>query len=151
EVKAKLAKLTTKALKLDQQLDQVKQQLSAATQRLKVVDREEARYSTQFKTMRAEVGRIAAQAYMQGSTNSSVALLTSGNPQQILNQSSILLELSSTNAAEMDKFLTVAKNLTSTQQAARHTRQGILQLKTSLSKRKAALDKLIGQEKALLV
>jgi len=35
------------------------------------------------------------QAYEQGSTSSSVALLTSGDPQQILNRSSILLELSS--------------------------------------------------------
>jgi peptidoglycan DL-endopeptidase CwlO len=150
QVKQKLAALTTKADKLDQELDQVKQQLTAANQRLKVVNREEARYSAQFKKMRAEVGRIAAQAYMQGSMNSTVALLTSGKPQQILNQSSILLELSSVNSAEMDQFLTVAKHLTSTQQAAKRTREGILQLKNNLGKRKASLDKLIGQEKALL-
>jgi hypothetical protein len=150
EVQKKIADLNVKADKLDQQLNQVKQELSSASQRLKVVNHQAARYSKQFNEMRAEIGRIAAQAYMQGSLNSSLVLLTSDNPQQILNQSSILLELSSSNTAEMDKFISAAKSLTSAQKAARHTKAGIATLRRSLAKRKAALDKLIANEKTLL-
>jgi peptidoglycan DL-endopeptidase CwlO len=150
EVQHKLTELNTKVDRLDQQLDQAEQELSSATQRLKVVNREGARYEAQFKSMRAQIGQIAAQAYEQGSLNSSMALLTSGDPQQILNQSSILLELSSANNAEMSQFLAAARQLTSTQQAAQRTRAGILALKRSLSARKKALNKLISQQTALL-
>ncbi|HEU5417962.1 MAG TPA: NlpC/P60 family protein [Streptosporangiaceae bacterium] len=150
QVQAKLNKLNAKADKLDNQYDQVQEQLKSANQRLKVVNREAARDQKRFAAMRTEISRIATQAYMQGSLNSSVALLTSGNPQQILDQSSVLLELDSANKAELDQFLSAAHHLTSTLQAARHTRAGIASLKADLAKRKAGLDKLIGQQKSLL-
>jgi cell wall-associated NlpC family hydrolase len=150
QVQQKLSGLNGRADKLDQQLDQVQQELQSATQRLAAVNREAARYAKQFQSMRAEIGQIAAQAYETGSLNSSMALLTSGNPQQILNQSSILLELSSANSAEMNQFLSAARELNGTQQAAKRTRAGIVQLKSGLSDRKKTLDKLISQEKALL-
>jgi len=149
-VQAKLDKLNTQADKLDNQYDQVQQEMQAANQRLKVLNRQYARYSKQFASMRTQISRIATQAYMQGSVNSSLALLTSGNPQQILNQSSVLLEMDSANAAMMAQFLAAAHHLTSTRQAALHTRAGIASLKASMAKRKATMDKLIGQQKTLL-
>jgi len=150
QVQKKLSQLNAKVDQLDQQLDQVKQELASANQRLAVVNREAARYAKQYSSMRAQVGRIAAQAYEQGNINSSVALLTSGNPQQILDQSSILTELSATNKAEMDQFIAATRQLTSTQRAAQHTRAGIAQLKSTLSKRRAALGKQQAQENTLL-
>lgn len=150
QVQKQLNKLTTKQDKLDQQLDQVKQELASATQRLAVVKREEARQSRQFNAMRGEIGQIAAQAYEQGSLNSSIALLTSGKPQQILDQSSMLLELSSANTAEMNQFLAAARALTNTKQAATRTRDGILQLKKSIAGRLKALNGLVSKEKAIL-
>jgi cell wall-associated NlpC family hydrolase len=150
QVQKQLTKLTTRQDKLDQQLDQVKQELASATQRLKVVKSEEARQSTQFSAMRGEIGQIAAQAYEQGSLNTSIALLTSGRPQQILDQSSMLLELSSANTAEMNQFLAAARALKNTQQAAARTRDGILQLKKSIASRLKVLNGLVAKEKALL-
>jgi peptidoglycan DL-endopeptidase CwlO len=150
QVQKKLSALTSKADRLDQQYDQVQQELGSASQRLKVVNAEAARYAVQFKAMRSQVGQLAAQAYEEGNLNSSLALLTAGDPQQILNQSSILEELSSQNTAEMGQFLAAAKQLTSTQAAARHTRAGIVALKRSLAQRKATLNKLIAKEKTLL-
>jgi peptidoglycan DL-endopeptidase CwlO len=150
QVQKKLSQLNAKADQLDQQLDQVKQELQSANQRLKLVDKEAGRDARQFSSMRAEIAQIAAQAYEQGSLNSSMALLTSGNPQRILNQSSILLELSSANTAEMTQFLAAAHQLASTQQAAKHTQAGIAQLKADLSKRRQALAQKQSQEKVLL-
>jgi peptidoglycan DL-endopeptidase CwlO len=150
QVQKQLNKLTTRQDKLDQQLDQVKQELTSATQRLKVIKSEEVRQSRQFSAMRGEIGQIAAQAYEQGSLNSSIALLTSGRPQQILDQSSMLLELSSANTAEMNQFLAAARVLKNTQQAAARTRDGILQLKKSIASRLKALNATVAKEKALL-
>ena len=73
--------------------------------------------------MRTEIARIATTAYESGNMTSVGALLTSGNPQEILDQSSILLELSSANSAEMNQFLTAARQLTGAQQLARHAQQ----------------------------
>jgi cell wall-associated NlpC family hydrolase len=115
-----------------------------------VVNRQAGRYSRQFSLMRKEVGLLAVQAYEQGSANSSAALLTSENPQQILSRSSILIQLSSAHKAQIDRFLAAARQLTSARAAARRTEAGIAQLKGSLTKRKAALNKLIATEKVLL-
>jgi cell wall-associated NlpC family hydrolase len=150
QVQHKLSQLNSKSDQLDQQFDQAQQQLQSANQRLKLVNRQVARYAKQFSQMRAEVGRIAAQEYEQGNINSSVMMLTSGDPQTVLDQSSILMELSSTNNAEIDQFIAAAHQLTSTQQAARRTRAGIAQLKNNLSKKRGTLNKLIAQQKTLL-
>jgi cell wall-associated NlpC family hydrolase len=150
QVRAQLSQLNAKAEKLDQQLDQAQQQLQSASQRLSVVNSQVARFTTQFDSMRSQIGRIAAQAYMQGQVNSSLELLTNGKPQQILDESSILLELSSSNDAQMDQFLTAAKRLDGAQQAALHTQQGIAALKHSLTGQKATLTKLISQQTTLL-
>jgi len=151
QVEKQLKKLTSKEDKLDQQLDQVKQQLAAANQRLVVVKREAARDAKQFSSMRSQVAQIAAQAYMQGTMNTSIALLTSGKPQQILDQSSILLELSSANNAEMKQFLAAARAVQNTKQAVSRTKAGILQLKKSIAQRLKNLNGLIAKAKALIV
>jgi cell wall-associated NlpC family hydrolase len=150
QVQAKLTQLDTKSERLDQQLDQVQQELQAASQRLGVVNSQVARFTKQFQAMQAEVGEIAAQTYMQGSLNSSIELLTSGDPQQVLNQSSILTELSASNNAEMTMFLAAARRLNGSRAAAEHTEQGIAALRGSLTGQKQSLGKLISQQQTLL-
>jgi peptidoglycan DL-endopeptidase CwlO len=150
QVQQKLSKLNAQADKLGQQFIQVKQELASANQRLKLVNRQSSRYQAQFDSMRTEIGMIAATAYKGGNLNSSAALLTSGNAQQMLNQSSILTELSSVNSAQMHQFLDIARHLTATQETARRARGAILALRNSLSKRQQALNKMIAQQKSLL-
>src|SRR6266702_1458627 len=136
QVQARLSQLNSKAEKLDQRYNQVQQELASANRRLKLVNSEAARYLKRFQSMRDQVARIAAQAYMNGNMTSVAAVLTSGDAQQILDQSSILLELSSSNSAAMSQFITAARQLTGAQQSAKRAR--------------AAIDTLIGQQKALL-
>jgi peptidoglycan DL-endopeptidase CwlO len=151
QVQARLSKLGSQARILDEQLDQAQQQLQAANQRLAAVNSQVKNFTAQLDAMRAEIGQIAAQSYMQGSSlNSSLELLTDGSPQQILNQSSILEELSASNNAEMSQFLTAARRLAGSQQAAQHTQQGISALQQSLTRQKQGLNKTISQQQALL-
>jgi peptidoglycan DL-endopeptidase CwlO len=150
QVQAKVTKLEAQTEKLGQQYDQVQQELSSTDQRLALIDKEATAYSSRFASMRQQIERIAVTAYEDGNLNSSVAMLTSGNPQQILNQSSILLELSDADAAQINQFLAAAKQLNTTQVLERRTRAGILQLENGLKRRLAVLDKLDSQEQALL-
>ena len=150
QVKARLAHLDTKSLRLAQQYDQVKQQLSAASQRFKILNKETARYRKTFDAMRHQIGRIAAVAYEQGGASSPVALLTSESPQQVLDQSSILTELSIANSSQIRLYLAASRQLLTAQQAARRARAGILRLKRGLAKRIAVLDGLKQQQEALL-
>jgi len=150
QVQAKLKSLLSQADRLDQQYSQVKQQLQATNQRLNLINEEIARDSGHFALLRQQVTRIAITAYEDGNLNSSVALLTSGNPQRILNQSSILLELSASNDAQINQFLAAARQLTGAQQLAQRTKAGIAELESSLAKRKAGLNKLVTTEQALV-
>jgi cell wall-associated NlpC family hydrolase len=150
QVQAKLKSLQLKADQLDQQYAQVKQELQTTNQRLALVNKEIAAYSVRFAGLRAEIDRIAVADYESGNLNSSIALLTSGNPQQILNQSSILLELSNSNNAQIQQFLAATRLLTDAQLVAQREKVGIVELKASLAKRKAAMDKLVNNEQSLL-
>ena len=150
QVQARLNQLNSKFDQLVQQYDQVQQELTSASQRLALVNRQAARYLSRFNAMRAQVAQIAAAAYMNGQLTSPEVLLTSGDPQQILNQASMLTELSSDNAATMTQFLAAARQLTGAQQAALRTKDAKAALKARLTGEKNSLQKLIAQQQSLL-
>jgi cell wall-associated NlpC family hydrolase len=150
QVKARLTQLNTKFEVLVQRYDAAQQDLTSASQRLALVNREAARYLSRFDAMRAQVAQIAATAYMNGQLTSAEVLLTSGNPQQILDKASILTELSSANAATMSQFLTAARQLTDAQQAALRTKKAKAELRAKLASEKSTLQKTIAQQQSLL-
>ena len=150
DVQARLNQLNSKFELLVQEFDQVQQELTSAGQRLTLVNKQSARYLSRFNAMRVQVAQIAAAAYMNGQLTSPEVLLTSGNPQQILNQASMLAELSSANAATMSQFLAAARQLTGAQQAALRTKQAKAALKAKLTSEKNSLQKLIAQQQSLL-
>jgi peptidoglycan DL-endopeptidase CwlO len=150
QVQQKLNQLNKKADLIDEQFDQVTQELATANQRLTLVNNQVARYLARFQSMRAQVAEIAAAAFEDGSLSSPAVLLTSANPQEILNQSSILQELSSSNDNEMKQFLSAAHQLTATQQADRRTKAAIAALKANVVQAKNSVDKLKSQTETLL-
>ena len=150
QVKAKLAAINAKSSRLGQQYDQVLQQLAVANQRLKVLNKETERYRKTFDEMRTRMGRLAAVAYEQGGASSPVALLTSESPQQVLDQASILNQLSLSNAAQIRQYQSASRQLLNARQAATRARAAIMPLKRSLNKRIAVLNQLKKQQEDLL-
>ncbi len=150
QVQANLSKLQSQLDKLSQQYDQVQQQLAATNRRLALINGQEAAYAATFATMRREVGQLAITAYEDGNFNSSLALLSSGSPQQILNRSSILQQLSASNNAKISQFLVDARQLNATQALAERTRAGIQSLSNSLAAQKTAMGKLVSQQQTLV-
>lgn len=150
DVQHELSVINSKLSVLGQQYDEVLQQLSLANERLSLLDRETKRYRATFDAMRLQIDRIATVAYEQGGITSPLALLTSSSPQHVLDESSILGELSAVDSAQVNQYLQASHQLLSAQQQASRTKIGILTLKHSLGKRLGALKALQGTEETLL-
>jgi len=150
EVQQRLAQLTSQAQRLEQQYAAAQQQLSAANQQLSAINTEVARDQSRFSSLQAKMAQIATAAYENGDLSSPEALLVTGNPQDILNQSSMLLELESSNSNQVKAFLGAARQLENAQQSAQRVRNGKLALKNKLAAEKAQNNKLTAQQTALL-
>jgi peptidoglycan DL-endopeptidase CwlO len=150
QVQAKLDKLTSQQDQAIQQYDQSAQELASANAQLALVNREVVTDRAQFRQMRAEIAQIATTAYESGNLNSMGALLTTDNPQAVLSQASVLLQLSSDRSAQVNHFLSVARQLESAQQRTRRTQTAIAVLNKKRLVYKQTLSKAIDTQKALL-
>ena len=150
QVQAKIDKLTSQQDQAVQQYDQSAQELASAKQQLALVNREVNTDRASFQSMRAEIAQIATTAYESGNMSSVGALLTSENPQAVLSQASVLLQLSSDRSAEVSHFLSVARQLNGAQQMARRADTAISTLDKQRLARKQSLSKDIDSQKAIL-
>jgi cell wall-associated NlpC family hydrolase len=150
QVQAKIDKLTSQQDQAVQLYDQSAQELASAGQQLALVNREVSTDRANFQSMRAQIAQIASAAYESGNMNSVGALLTSNNPQAVLSQASVLLQLSSDRSAQVNHFLSVARQLEGGQQMARRAETAIATLEKQRLARKQALSKNIDSQKAIL-
>lgn len=96
-----LSATVAQANALSNQIDQLSQQYDALQIQLQNAQAEEAAAKTTAATDRASlkkgkaaVAQIAAEGYMSGSLNPTVQLLETSDPQQFLDRSSVILQLS---------------------------------------------------------
>ena len=150
QVQAKLKKLTLKENWLIQRYDQATQDLASARQRLKLVNREVAKDEAAAQAMQDEIAQIASNVYMNGAMSSVAALLTSGNPEQLLSQSAILTHLSTDQYQQLQQVIATDRQLAGARLMAKRTEQGVQKMQKQLGSQRASLDKLITQQKALL-
>ena len=150
QVQAKIDTLTTQFNKVSEQLDQAGAQLGSAQQQLKQVTAKWNQADTQFKAAQAAVAQIAASAYENGGSDSIAGVLTTNDPQQVLNQGALLTELSSNRDAQTQQLLSSATQLANAQQAMQRTEGGIALLKKELGSRKQSLKGLIATQQTTL-
>jgi len=150
QVQAKVNQLTSQYDKVTEQLDQVGEQLSAAQTRLAQVRVAVNHANAQFQAARTTVAQIAEASFEDTGATSIAGVLTSGNPSVLLQQSSLLMELSGNRNAETTQLLTDASQLAGVEQELQRTENGIAALKTQLADHKNSLGKLIATEQATL-
>jgi peptidoglycan DL-endopeptidase CwlO len=150
QVQAKVNQLTSQFDQVSEQLDQAGQQLSTAQGRLSQVRVHLDNANAQFQAAQANVAQTAAAAFEDTGSTSVAGVLTSGDPSVILQQGSLLLELSGTRSAETKQLLSDASQLTGVEQEMQRTESGIATLKSQLAGHKNSLSKLITTEKATL-
>ena len=150
QVQAKVNQLTSQYDKVTEQLDQVGEQLSAAQTRLKQVRVAVNHANAQFQAARTTVAQIAAASFEDTGATSIAGVLTSGDPSVVLQQGSLLMELSGSRNAETAELLTDASQLSGVEQELQRTESGIAALRTQLADHKNSLGKLIATEQATL-
>ena len=150
QVQAKINQLTSQFNKVSVQLDQASQQLSAAQTRLSQVHVHLNYAHARFQTAQASVAQTAAAAFEDSGAESIAGVLTSGDPSVVLQQGSLLMELSGNRNAQTRQLLTDASELTGVEQQEQRTEDGVAALKSQLSAQKDSLGKLIASEKATL-
>ena len=150
QVQARINQLTSQFDKVSEQFDQAGQQLSAAQSRLSQVRVHLDHANAQFKAAQASVAQAAAAAFEDTGATSVAGVLTSGDPSAVLQQGSLLMELSGNRNAQTRQLLTDAGQLAGVEQEMQRTEAGIAGLKGQLAGHKTALGKLIATQKAML-
>ncbi|HLK73357.1 MAG TPA: NlpC/P60 family protein [Streptosporangiaceae bacterium] len=150
QVQAKVNQLTSQYDKVTEQLDQVDEQLSAAQTRLSQARKAFNHANAQFRAAQTTVAQIAAATFEDTGATSIAGVLTSGDPSVVLQQGSLLMELSGNRNAETTQLLTDASQLAGVEQELQRTESGIATLKTQLADHKNSLGKLIATEQATL-
>jgi peptidoglycan DL-endopeptidase CwlO len=150
QVQARINQLTSQFDKVTEQFDQASQQLSAAQSRLSQVRVHLNHADAQFQAAQANVAQTAAAAFEDTGATSIAGVLTSGDPSVVLQQGSLLMELSGSRNAETQQLLTDASQLAGVEQEMQRTEAGIASLKSQLAAHKNSLGKLIATEQATL-
>jgi len=150
QVEAKVNQLTSQYDKVTEQLDQVGEQLTAAQTRLAQVRVDANHANAQFQAARTIVAQMAAATFMDTGATSIAGVLTSGDPSIVLQQGSLLLELSGNRDAETAQLLTDANQLASVEQELQRTENAIEMLRAQLADHKNSLGSLIATEQATL-
>jgi murein DD-endopeptidase MepM/ murein hydrolase activator NlpD len=145
-----LAQLNEEATKLGQQYANVVQRLAFEDQWLQVLHKQTEVYGAAVAAMRKQVAKLAVAAYEQGGMNSPLALLLSASPQHLLDEASILNELSVPGRVQIRQYLDANRTLLVAERMTIRIRASILRLKHALGKRLAVLISLNRKEGNLL-
>jgi len=150
QVQTRINQLTSQFDQVSVQLDQASQQLSAARSKLAQVRVHLDYANAQFREAQATVAQTAAAAFEDSGATSVAGVLTSGDPSAVLQQGSLLMELSGNQNAQTKQLLADASELAEAGQQMQRTANGIAALKARLTAQKNSLGGLLATEKATL-
>jgi cell wall-associated NlpC family hydrolase len=150
QVRTTINTLTGEFNKANQQYDQVEEQLTTASARLKQVDKQLARDQAEYKAARKLVVQIADATYEDSNSTSLAGLLTSSNPNQVLAEASLITQVTGTRNLETEAFLADATQVSSVQQEQQHTEQGIAQLASQRKSSKDHIASLLTKQNSIL-
>jgi peptidoglycan DL-endopeptidase CwlO len=150
QIRQQVNELTSKYDQANQQYDAATQQLAAAKVKLSRLGTDVTRERAGFQKMRTEVAQIAAASYEDSAMTSAAALFTSSNPQAVLSQASLLLEISGTRNEQMKQFLVQARQLSSSQQQEQRAEYALTALKTQKEQQRQHAAQLVSSKNAML-
>ena len=150
QVQARINQLTSQFDQVSVQLDQASQQLSAARSKLAQVRVHLDYANAQFREAQATVAQTAAAAFEDSGATSVAGVLTSGDPSAVLQQGSLLMELSGNQNAQTKQLLADASELAGAEEQMQRTENGVAALKARLTAQRNSLGGLLATEKATL-
>jgi cell wall-associated NlpC family hydrolase len=149
QVEAKVNSLTSQFDQANQQYDQAAQQVSQARVALAAANKKVATAQVQFKKLQGAVAEIAAASYENSNMTSIAGLLSSNDPNAVLNSASLLQEISQGRNQQLSAFLVAARQLSDTQQQAQRTRNALGQVEQQKLTQKNKASKALSDEKSV--
>ena len=149
QVEAKVNQLNSQFDQANQQYDQAAQQASQARARLAQANKKVAANQVQFKKLQGAVAAIAAQSYENSNMTSIAGLLSSDNPDTVLNSASLLQEISRGRNQQLSAFLVAARQLKDSQQQAQRTKDALAAVEKQKLTQKQKASKSLSDEKAV--
>jgi peptidoglycan DL-endopeptidase CwlO len=150
QVQAQINSLQGKVDKIGEEYDAAGQQLAAAKSRLNQVTKQSDHAQQQYNQASATLAAVAVAGYENSGETSVIGLLTSGNPDAVLSQASLVLQIEGTHNQEAQQLLTSANELTTMKQQRQRTESGVQQLTAQYAGQKSSMTKLLNQQKAML-
>lgn len=150
QVQAQVNSLQGKVDKIGQRYDAADQQLSAAKSRLSQVTKQSDQAQQQYNQAKAALASVAVAAYENSGQTSVIGLLTSGNPDAVLSQASLLLQVEGAHNQEAQHLLTLAGELSTIKDQRQRTEAGVAQVQAQFADQKSSMTQLLDKQKSLL-
>lgn len=150
QVQAEVNSLQGKVDKIGEEYDAAGQQLAAAKTRLNQVTTQVNRAQAQYNKASATLAAVAVQGYEDSQQTSIFGLLTSGNPNAVLSQASLVLQIEGTHNEQAQQLLTSATELNSIRDQRQRTELGVQQLTSQYASQKSSITQLLDKQKAML-
>ncbi len=149
QVESKVNQLTSQFDQANQQYDQAAQQVSQARVKLSAANKQVAAAQVQFKKLQGAVAEIAATSYENSNMTSIAGLLSSNDPNAVLNSASLLMEISQGRNQQLSAFLVAAQQLKTTQQQAQRTKDALAVVEKQKLDQKQKASKALSGEKSV--
>lgn len=150
QVQAKVNSLQGQVDKIGQEYDAAGQQLATAKARLAEVTKQADRAQDEYNQASATLTAVAVAQYENSEQTSIIGLLTSGNPDAVLSQASLVLQVEGTHNEEAQQLLTLAGELTTIKGQRQRTEEGVAQLTAQYAGEKTSMTKLLDTQTSLL-
>jgi cell wall-associated NlpC family hydrolase len=150
DAKKKLDKLNDQVDQLVEKYDKTKGDLTAAKKKLSAVQLSADQEKATYDGMHAQVAEMAASAYKSGDMNDVTTFLSASNPQTVLDQVAVFSQLSNNRSSQLTQFLLSAQRLQRQLGQVKESTDQIKKKADDLKAQKAALDKQVVKQKALV-
>lgn len=150
QVRRKIEKLNEDVERIVERYNKATVDLKAARKRLKTVNKSVAREQATFRKLRERLAELAANAYKSGDIGSVASMVSSDNPQAILDQAAVFTHLARNRSSEVTEFLATAQRLQREQAQAKATFADVKRKADELAKQKRRVEKAIAKQQRLL-
>jgi peptidoglycan DL-endopeptidase CwlO len=151
------AQARRKVEKLNEEVDRIVERynksnvdLKSARARLKSVNKSVAREQRTFNRLRGRLVELAASAYKTGDMGSVASMVSSQNPQTVLDQAAVFTHLARNRSSEVGEFLATAQRLQREQAQARSTYNDVKKKASELVDQKKKVEKAIAKQQRFL-
>lgn len=150
QVQAEVNSLQGQVDKLGEEYDAEGQQLTAARAKLTQVTSQASSAQQRYNQASTALASVAVAQYEDSGETSIAGLLTSGSPNAVLGQASLVLQVEGTHNEQAQHLLTFAHELNAIKAERQRTESGVEQLATQDKQRFASMTTAFNKQKALL-